>query len=312
MKYVKTFENFEYNEPLNEEFLNLFKTGRDKMKKALDAVLNSEKAKEAVQKFYESLPDKDKKAASELVKKTGDNDEQLEDQLLGEAEQATGKKPEEVEKLDKELETEVKSNENYKFDSDVMINEELSFRLMFDKFITKISTIVGSVGLIGTAIVWFTLCYNASGVFAALYPIVIGILGALAPFIALIICVIALILLVRRVMIFMTRHPATGERCNSWAQWREESDFEGDNRAKYYNEETDRYVFPTIPDKSFHFNELKGVDTYQSGRGETQYDYWKKQFDEGKWDGKDKLGKLVPAFAKSESLNSRMKSFKKF
>ena len=312
MKYVKTFENFEYNEPLNEEFLNLFKTGRDKMKKALDAVLNSEKAKEAVQKFYESLPDKDKKAASELVKKTGDNDEQLEDQLLGEAEQATGKKPEEVEKLDKELETEVKSNENYKFDSDVMINEELSFRLMFDKFITKISTIVGSVGLIGTAIVWCTLCYNASGVFAALYPIVIGILGALAPFIALIICVIALILLVRRVMIFMTRHPATGERCNSWAQWREESDFEGNNRAKYYNEETDRYVFPTIPDKSFHFNELKGVDTYQSGRGETQYDYWKKQFDEGKWDGKDKLGKLVPAFAKSESLNSRMKSFKKF
>ena len=309
MKYVKTFENFEYNEPLNEEFLNLFKTGRDKMKKALDAVLNSEKAKEAVQKFYESLPDKDKKAASELVKKTGDNDEQLEDQLLGEAEQATGKKPEEVEKLDKELETEVKSNENYKFDSDVMINEELSFRLMFDKFITKISTIVGSVGLIGTAIVWCTLCYNASGVFAALYPIVIGILGALAPFIALIIGVIALILLVRRVIIFMTRHPATGERCNSWAQWREELDFQ-----KYYNEETDRYVFPTIPDKSFHFNELKGVEVspFLSRGGENHYDYWKKQFDEGKWDGKDKLGKLVPAFAKSESLNSRMKSFKKF
>ena len=313
MKYVKTFENFEYNEPLNEEFLNLFKTGRDKMKKALDAVLNSEKAKEAVQKFYESLPDKDKKAASELVKKTGDNDEQLEDQLLGEAEQATSKKPEEVENLDKELEAEVKSNENYKFDSDVMINEELSFRLMFDKFITKISTIVGSVGLIGTALVLFSTCAGAaSGAFAALYSIIIGIVGLIAPFIALIICVIALILLVRRVMIFMTRHPATGERCNSWAQWREESDFEGDNRAKYYNEETDRYVFPTIPDKSFHFNELKGVDTYQSGRGETQYDYWKKQFDEGKWDGKDKLGKLVPAFAKSESLNSRMKSFKKF
>ena len=316
MKYVKTFENFEYNEPLNEEFLNLFKTGRDKMKKALDAVLNSEKAKEAVQKFYESLPDKDKKAASELVKKTGDNDEQLEDQLLGEAEQATSKKPEEVENLDKELEAEVKSNENYKFDSDVMINEELSFRLMFDKFITKISTIVGSVGLIGTALVLFSTCAGAaSGAFAALYSIIIGIVGLIAPFIALIIGVIALILLVRRVIIFMTRHPATGERCNSWAQWREEQDFEDpERRGLLYNEETDRYVFPTIPDKSFHFNELKGVEVspFLSRGGENLYDYWKKQFDEGKWDGKDKLGKLVPAFAKSESLNSRMKSFKKF
>ena len=92
-------------------------------------------------------------------------------------------------------------------------------------------------------------------------------------------------------------------------EWREELDFQ-----KYYNEETDRYVFPTIPDKSFHFNELKGVEVspFLSRGGENLYDYWKKQFDEGKWDGKDKLGKLVPAFAKSESLNSRMKSFKKF
>ncbi len=306
MKYVKTFENFEYNNSVNEEFINLFKTGRDKMKKALDAVLNSPKAKEAVQKFYEELPDKNKKAASELIKKTGDkNDEQLEEQLLGEAEQATGKKPQEVEKLDKELETEVKSNENYKFDSDSMINEELNFRLMFDKFLTKISTVVGSLGVIGSAIIWFTTCAGAaSGIFASLWPIVTGILGSLAPLIALIICVIAIILLVRRLVIFVSRHPATGERCNSYQQWKEHLE-----PRDYYDEETDRYVFPSMPGKSFHMSELKQKI---SSDGETQADYWKSKFDKGEWDGKDKLGKLVPGFAKSESLNSRMKSFKKF
>jgi hypothetical protein len=305
MKYVKTFENFDYNEPLNEEFLNLFKTGRDKMKKALDAVLNSEKAKDAVQKFYESLPDKDKKAAEELVKKTGNKtDEQLEERLLGEAEQATGKKPEEVEKLDKELETEVKSNENYKFDSDAMINEELSFRLMFDKFLTKISTVVGSLGIIGGAIIWFTTCAGAaSGVFAALWPIVTAVLGSLAPLIALIIIVIAVVLLARRAMIFFTRHPATGERCNSWAQWSESG-----NWRDYYDEKTDRYVFPSMPDKSFHLSELKA----DAGPDETYVDFWRAKFDKGEWDGKDKLGNLLPAYAKKESFRNKMKSFRRF
>lgn len=312
MKYVKTFENFEYNNSVNEEFLNLFKTNRDKMKKALDAVLNSPKAKELGEKFYNSLPDKDKQGANKLFKKIGNKtDEQLEEELLGEADQATAKKPEEVDKLDKELKTTTDTtttatDENYKFDSDVMINEELNFKLMFDKFITKLGFLLGGAGVLGSALVFFTTCAGAaSSVFAPLYGIVIGILGPLAPVIALIVCVIGLILIVRKVRIITTRHPATGERCKSTQEMEEEEDW-----RDYYDKETDRFVFPSIPDKSFHVSQLKGVVT--GADGETYPEYWKKKFDEGKWDGKDKLGKLVPEFAKSESLNSRMKSFKKF
>jgi hypothetical protein len=305
MKYVKTFENFEYNDSVNEGLFDLFRSGRDKIKKALDAVLNSEKAKEVVQKFYESLPDKSKKAAEELVKKTGNKtDEQLEYQLLAEAEQVTGKKGAEVEELNKELETE-KLDDNYKFRSDAMINEELNFRLMFDKFLTKISTIVGSLGILGSALVFFTTAVGYTGtIFATLWPIVTGILGYFAPVIALVVIIISIILLVRRLVIFVTRHPATGERCNSYQQWKEAQEF-----RDYYDEKTDRYVFPSMPDKSFHMSELVGA---KSGPDETYVDFWRAKFDKGEWDGKDKLGNLLPAYAKKESFRNKMKSFRRF
>lgn len=216
MKYVKTFESFNYHS-LNEGVKEIL--GSDKFARGLEIVKNYMEKNKTI----ENLPeDAKKKIQSFVQEKTGKMDDQS---IVSKATQevsattSDAKKEPEIEQVNQEVESEIK--ERYSFEGQEMINEEL-FKWLgqkWDKFVTRVGAIFGLSTFLGGGFMMLASGIGwASNVFTGAHVALYGLFGIYTPLIGLVLVVLGIILLFRKYMVFSTKNPDTGERCKSWTE----------------------------------------------------------------------------------------------
>lgn len=216
MRYVKTFENFNYHS-LNEGVREIL--GSDKFKRGLEIVKNYMEKNKTIENLPEDAKTKIQAFVQEKTAKM--DDESIIDKASQEVSSTTAddKKEPEIEKINKEVESEIK--ERYSFDGQEMINEEL-FKWLgqkWDKFVTRVGGIFGLSTFLGGGLMMLASGAGwASNIFTGAHVALYGLFGVYTPLIGLVLVILGIVIMFRKYMVFSTKNPDTGERCKSWTE----------------------------------------------------------------------------------------------
>jgi hypothetical protein len=207
MKYIKTYENFNYHST-NE---GLFSWAKDK----IVAAFNNPKLKDALNqtisymeknKSLENLQSENPEVFEKLKEKIKSdpklkNIENVDQAVkLAQTESNASAANPSGDKLEPELDKEMETM----FKESYMINEELFKFLgkMGDRFLTKMGYWFGTATTIGGILMMFSGAAGwASNIFTGLHVLLYGIFGVYTPIIGLVVIVLGIILLFRKLMV---------------------------------------------------------------------------------------------------------------